>query len=88
MHGLKNFVGLCQAALYCAMYWGTANFEEVIDLEIRQVLKKGVSIELQIRKGKCNQTHKLQRCIMHPNSRESAGNFLLSRFWKPKSLPG
>ena len=48
--GLENFVGLHQAALYCALYWGTACFKEIIDLEIKKSLKKGASIELQIRK--------------------------------------
>ena len=33
--GPTDFVSLRQAALYCAMYWGTARFEEVIELEIR-----------------------------------------------------
>ena len=40
VQGPTDFVSLRQAALYCAMYWGTARFKEVIDLEIQQILKK------------------------------------------------
>merc|ERR1712115_616935 len=40
-----------------------------------KVSKKGASLELQIRKGKKNQTKKLQRCIVHPNAKAYAGNF-------------
>ena len=57
------------------MYWGTARFEEIIAMEIRQITKKGASFELLIRKGKCNQTRKLQRMIVHPNSRAAWGNY-------------
>ena len=55
------------------MYYGTARFEELKELELRQISKKGASIEIQIRKGKQNQTRKLQRCIIHPNSLEYRG---------------
>ena len=55
------------------MYYGTARFEELKELELRQISKKGASIEIQIRKGKQNQTRKLQRCIIHPNSLEYTG---------------
>ena len=74
-NGPDNLVGIRQAALYAAMYWGTARFEEIIPLQIRQIVKKGASLELQIRKGKKNQTKKLQRCIVHPNAKAYAGNF-------------
>ena len=50
------------------MYWGTARFEEVKELELRQICKKGASLEIKILKGKKNQTRKLQRCVIHPNS--------------------
>ena len=50
------------------MYYLTARFEEVKDLELRQIFKKGASLEVHIYKGKKNQTRKLQRCIIHPNS--------------------
>merc|ERR1712101_3923 len=40
-------------------------------------IKKGASFELQICKGKRNQTKKLQRCIVHPNAKAYAGNFCL-----------
>ena len=53
-NGPDNFVGIRQAALYAAMYWGTARFEEIVPLQIRQLVKKGASFELQIRKGKKN----------------------------------
>ena len=76
-NGPESFVGIRQAALYAAMYWGTARFEEIVALEIHQLVKKGASIELQIRKGKTNQDRKLQRCIVHPNARSAAGNFVL-----------
>ena len=74
-NGPDNVVGIRQAALYAAMYWGTARFEEIVPLQIRQIVKKGASLELQIRKGKRNQTKKLQRCIVHPNAKAYAGNF-------------
>ena len=74
-NGPDNVVGIRQAALYAAMYWGTARFEEIVPLQIRQIVKKGASFELQIRKGKKNQTKKLQRCIVHPNAKAYAGNF-------------
>ena len=50
------------------MYWGTARFEEVKELELRQICKKGASLEIKILKGKTNKTKKFQRCIIHPNS--------------------
>ena len=34
------FVALRQAAMYVSMYWGTARFEEVIAIKIRQIAKK------------------------------------------------
>ena len=55
------------------MYYSTARFEEVKELKLRQISKKGASIEIQIHKGKHNQTRKLQRCIIHPNSLEYTG---------------
>ena len=55
------------------MYFGTARFEELKDLELRQISKKGALVEIQIRKGKWNQTRKLQRCIIHHNLLDSAG---------------
>ena len=54
-------MGLCQAALYAVIFWGTARFEEVRELEIRQIVKKGASYEIKIYKGKANQTRKLQK---------------------------
>ena len=53
---LENFVGVRQAALYALMYYGTARFGEVKELELRQISKKGTSIGIQICKGKLNQT--------------------------------
>ena len=55
------------------MYWGTARFEEVKELELRQIRKKGASLEISILKGKKNQTRKLQRCIIHPNALHHKG---------------
>ena len=55
------------------MYFGTARFEELKDLELWQISKKGSLVEIQIHKGKQNQTQKLQRCIIHPNLLDSAG---------------
>ena len=71
--GPDSFVGVRQAAFYPFLYYGTARFEEVKELELRQISKKGASIEIQIRKGKRNQTRKLQQCIIHPNSLEYKG---------------
>ena len=65
--GPHSFVGIRQAAIYAMMYWGTARFEEVKELELRQICKKGASLEIKILKGKCNKTKKLQRCVIHPN---------------------
>ena len=67
-NGPESFVGIRQAAIYVLMYWGTARFEEVKELELRQARKKGASLEISILKGKKNQTRKLQRCIIHPNA--------------------
>ena len=50
------------------MYWGTARFEEVKELKLRQISMKGASLEIKILKGKYNKTKKLQRCVIHPNS--------------------
>ena len=72
--GPENFVGIRQATLYTIMYFGTARFEELKDLELLQINKKGASVEIQICKGKQNQTRKLQKCIIPPNSLDSAGN--------------
>ena len=66
--GMGSFVQIRQAAIYALMYYITARFEEVKDLELRQICKKGASIELLIYKGKRNQTRQLQRCVIHPNS--------------------
>ena len=63
-----------QAALYAVMYWGPARFEEVIELEIRQIVKKGATYEIKIYNSKANQTRKLQKCIIHPNALEYLGN--------------
>ena len=57
--GEGNFVGIRQAAVYALMYYLTAQFEEVKDLEFRQIFKKGTSLEVHIYKGKRNQTRKL-----------------------------
>ena len=46
-------------------------------MELWQISKKGASVEIQIRKGKQNQTQKLQWCIIHPNSLESTGKTCL-----------
>ena len=68
-------MGLCQAAMYMVMYWGIARFEEIADLFIRQVKKKGASFMLLIQKRKTSKVFKLQRCVVHPNSREYLGIF-------------
>ena len=72
-NGPESFVGIRQAAIYALMYWGTARFEEVRELELRQVCKKGASLEISILKGKKNQTRRLQRCIIHPNALHHKG---------------
>ena len=51
-YGPDSFVGIRQAAIYAMMYWGTARFEEVKELELRQICKKGASLEIKILKGK------------------------------------
>ena len=50
--GQDSFVGIRQAAIYAMMFWGTARFEEVKELELRQICKKGASLEIKILKGK------------------------------------
>ena len=42
-----SFVGIRQAAIYDMMNWGTARFEEVKELELRQICKKGASLEMR-----------------------------------------
>ena len=66
--GPDSFVGIRQAAIYAMMYWGTARFEGFKELQLRQICKKGASLEIKILKGKNNQTRKLQRCVIFPNS--------------------
>ena len=51
----------------------SAHFEEVRQLELGQIGKKGVSMELLIYKGKKNQTRQLQRVIIHPHSMKHTG---------------
>ena len=46
--GEGNFVGIRQAAVYAPMYYITARFKEVKDLELRQICKKGASLEVLI----------------------------------------
>ena len=55
------------------MYYISARFEEVKELELRQIGKKGVSMELLVYKGKNNQTRQLQRVVIHPNSMSHTG---------------
>ena len=66
-------MGIRQAAIYALMYYITARFEEVKDLELRQICKKGASLEVLIYKGKKNQKRQLQRCVIHPNSLSHQG---------------
>ena len=40
-NGPHSFVGNRQAAIYALMYWGTARFKEVKELELRKISKKG-----------------------------------------------
>ena len=68
-------MGLRQAALYALMFWGTARFEEVKELENRQIVKKGASYEIKIYKGNTNKTRKLQKCIIHANALQYLGNY-------------
>ena len=35
-----------QTLMYAIMYYGTARFEELKELELRQISKKGTSIEI------------------------------------------
>ena len=72
-NGEGSFVGIRQAAVYALMYYITARFEEVKVLELRQICKKGASLEVLIYKGKNNQKRQLQRCVIHPNSLSSQG---------------
>ena len=67
-NGPDSFVGIRQATIYALMYWGIGRFEEVKKLELRQICKKGASLKISILKVKENQTRKLQRYIIHPNS--------------------
>ena len=58
-NGPDSFMEIRQAAIYALMYYGTARFEEVKELELRQICKKGASLEVKIFKGKKNQTRNL-----------------------------
>ena len=58
--GPDSFVGIRQAAIYAMMYWSIARFEEVKELELRQICKKGASLEIKILKSKTKKTKKLQ----------------------------
>ena len=71
--GIGSFMRTRQAEIYALMYYMTARFEEVKDLELRQIGKKGASIELLVYKGKRNQTRQLQRVVFHPNSMSHTG---------------
>ena len=71
----NTFVNQRQAALYIIMYWCTARFEEANALTVGQVVKKGLSFLVNIKKGKSNQEKKLYQCFIHPNSSGSFGNF-------------
>ena len=51
-----SFVRIRQAAIYALLYYITAWFEEIKDLELRQIGKKGASLEVLVYKGKRNQT--------------------------------
>ena len=42
--GPDSFVGIRQAAIYTLMYWVTVRFEEVRELELPQIFKKGASL--------------------------------------------
>merc|ERR1712030_227183 len=57
--GKKDFVGLRQAALYVVMYWCTARFEDAIALTVDSIVKKGLSLQVNIKKGKLNQERNL-----------------------------
>ena len=39
-------MGIRQAAIYALMYWATARFEEVRELELQQIHKKGPSLKI------------------------------------------
>ena len=73
--GVNDFVGQRQAALYVIMYWCIAHFEEAAALTVGAVVKRGLSLQINIKKGKLNQERKLQQCYIHPNSADSLGNF-------------
>ena len=75
--GSRDFVGLRQAAQYVIMYWFTACFEEAQVLTVGSVVKRGASLQVNIRKGKMNQDRRLQVCWIHPNSSGHVGNFCL-----------
>ena len=49
--GPNSFVSIRQAVIYVMMYRGTARFEEIKELELRQIFKKGASLEIKILKG-------------------------------------
>ena len=50
--GSNSFVGQRQAVIYEIMYWATAHFEEIKDLELRQINKKGLSWNLKFIRAK------------------------------------
>ena len=50
----NDFVNQRQAALYVIMYWCTARFEEAAALTVGQVVKRGLSLQVNIKKGKTN----------------------------------
>ena len=75
--GIGSFVRTRQAAIYALMYYMSTSFEEVKELELKQIGKKGVSMELLVYKGKKNQTRQLQRVVIHPNSMSHTGKTCL-----------
>ena len=72
-NGPENFVGIRQVAIYTLMCWGPAKFEEIQELELRQVRKIGTSLETFILKGKRTHSRSLKRCIIHPTSLHEKG---------------
>ena len=55
--------------MIACLFWGNARFEEVAAITMQHVEKRGASIRVMIKKGKCNQVKKPQVLVIHPTSK-------------------
>ena len=64
VQGLASFLVLWQSAIICCLYWGDAVFDEIVALQIRHIIKRGDSFELQISARRDNLTTASRRVII------------------------